>query len=110
MAKRNDYRSAEAAAYRRLYKLAAWRARRLDQLTREPLCLYCMAAGIVEPATIADHAIPHRGDLDLFWHGELASLCKLHHDSTKQREEKGGYDTIADLDGYPIDPRHPANR
>lgn len=105
-----DYRSAEAVEYRKLYKSAAWRARRTQQLGAEPLCAYCLAAGLTTAATIADHIIPHRGDLDLFWHGDLQSLCKPHHDGAKQREEKGGWDSRADMDGYPIDPNHPANR
>jgi 5-methylcytosine-specific restriction protein A len=110
LAKRTDYRSDEAVIYRRLYKLAGWKRRRLDQLTRDPLCSYCLAAGITTAATIADHVIPHRGDLDLFWYGSLQSLCKLHHDSTKAREENGGWDSMTDADGYPVDPKHPANR
>lgn len=110
MAKRIDYRSAEAAAYRRLYNLAGWKKRRVEQLTRDPLCGYCLAAGMTTEATIADHVIPHRGDPDLFWFGELQSLCKLHHDSTKAREESGGWDSMADLSGYPVDPAHPANK
>lgn len=110
MARRSDYRSAEAAEYRKLYKTAAWRARRTHQLGAESLCAFCLAAGLTSPATIADHIVPHRGDPDLFWFGDLQSLCKTHHDSTKQREEKGGWDSMADLSGYPIDPNHPANR
>lgn len=105
-----DYRSAEAVEYRKLYKNAAWRARRMHQLSAEPLCAFCRSAGLTTAATIADHIVPHRGDPDLFWRGDLQSLCKLHHDSAKQREEKGGWDSMADLDGYPLDPNHPANR
>lgn len=109
MARRTDDRSGEARAYRRLYNLAGWKRRRLDQLARDPLCAFCLAMGSTTPATIADHIEPHRGDLDLFWFGDLQSLCQTHHSSTKQREEKGGWDSMADTDGYPVDPRHPAN-
>lgn len=103
------YRSKEATAYRRLYSLAKWKRRRLDQLTREPLCRWCEAAGLITPATIADHVVPHRGDLDLFWNGELQSMCAVCHDAGKSRQERGGYDSACDLDGYPIDPGHPSN-
>lgn len=82
----------------------------MHQLEIEPLCAFCLTVGLTTAATIADHIVPHRGDLDLFWHGDIQSLCKQHHDSTKQREEKGGWDSMADLNGYPLDPNHPANR
>ena len=37
--------------------------------------------------TIADHVEPHKGDQQKFFFGELQSLCKLHHESAKKREE-----------------------
>ena len=61
-------------------------------------------------ANVADHIVPHRGNLDLFWEGELQSLCEPCHAITKQRRETVGYDCAAGLDGYPLDPHHPANR
>ena len=44
---RDDRRSPKAAAYRRLYKLAAWRRAREAQLHRQPLCELCLERGIV---------------------------------------------------------------
>lgn len=110
MAKRRDHRSAEAKAYRSLYDRSAWKKRRLAQLNAEPFCAFCAAQGRTTAATVADHVIPHRGDLDLFWFGELQSLCEPCHSVGKQRIESFGYDSAAGLDGYPIDPNHPANR
>jgi 5-methylcytosine-specific restriction protein A len=53
-------------------------------------------------ATIVDHARPHRGDLGLFFGPEnLVSLCKPHHDTTKQRQEHGRRTTIIDVEGWP---------
>ena len=53
-------------------------------------------------ATIVDRARPHRGDLRLFFDPEnLVSLCKPHHDATKQRQERGRRTTIIDPDGWP---------
>jgi hypothetical protein len=99
-----DYRSPEAALYRKWYKSAQWRARRLEQLSREPLCRYCQAQGVVTAASVADHVIEHRGDRDLFFFGELQSLCQSHHSSTAQRiERNGGPLIIHDKDGYPIE-------
>lgn len=103
----HDHRSAEAKAYRKLYDTKAWKQRRLYQLGLEPLCRFCMVIGNVTPATVADHMVPHRGDPDLFFNGELQSLCSSCHSSAKQREENGSYSGAADLDGYPLDPRHP---
>ena len=82
-----DRQRRETQPFRRWYNLALWQRRRAHQLASEPLCRMCAAAGKVTPATIADHVIPHRGDWTLFAGGELQSLCKFHHDSTKQAAE-----------------------
>lgn len=103
-------RSKEADAYRRWYSTKAWKVRRRLQLDDYPACAFCEAMGIVKSAAVADHVIPHRGDYDLFFNGPLQSLCKTHHDSAKQSEERTGYSSACDLDGYPIDARHPSNR
>jgi hypothetical protein len=70
----------------------------------------CEAAGVLTPATVADHVEPHRGDMEKFWSGELQSLCEHHHNSVKQAEERNGYSPQIGADGWPLDPRHPANR
>lgn len=67
-----------------------WKQRRLQQLQHQPLCVMCLAIGRATAATVADHVVPHKGDYELFWHGELQSLCKFHHDKTKQRIERKG--------------------
>ncbi|TIN83131.1 MAG: HNH endonuclease [Mesorhizobium sp.] len=84
------------------YKLAAWKRRREAQLSAEPLCRMCLDAEIVEPATVADHVTPHRGDAHLFWYGELQSLCATHHSSDKQREEHGRTVVRYGADGWPV--------
>jgi 5-methylcytosine-specific restriction protein A len=93
-----------------LYKTARWDRRRRHQLSREPLCKYCLAAGRTEMATVVDHVVPHRGDPELFWNSELQSLCESHHNSSKQSEELRGYAAQVGMDGVPVDPRHPVNR
>ena len=35
---------------------------RAAYLARHPLCVPCEAAGRLEPATVVDHVVPHRGD------------------------------------------------
>jgi 5-methylcytosine-specific restriction enzyme A len=76
---------------RRLYKTAAWQRLRIDQLTRQPLCILCIEADpdAVEPATVCDHVEPHRGDVERFWAGPFQSLCATCHSGLKQREEQG---------------------
>ncbi len=75
---------------RKWYKRAAWKGpkgRRLMQLKAEPLCRLCPDWS-KQPATIADHIMPHREDHALFWFGQLQSLCKSCHDIKKQRIER----------------------
>jgi 5-methylcytosine-specific restriction protein A len=92
------------------YGLARWKRLRLRQLSQHPLCAFCLAAGVIEPATICDHVEPHRGDEKMFWAGPFQSLCKPHHDATKRRAETKGYLPDVDVNGWPVDPLHPANR
>ncbi len=86
------------------YGTARWKARRAEQLNREPLCCMCMEMGKVAAASIADHKLRHNGDAELFWFGELQSLCKHCHDSHKQSEERTGKrKRVTGPDGWPID-------
>lgn len=83
--------------------------RRAHHLREFPLCTMCLAKGIPEVATIADHVTPHEGNPDSFYFGSLQSLCKPCHDGRKKREELHGYQSDVGLDGWPTDPRHPSN-
>ena len=74
--------------WRVLYKTARWVTIRLAQLFDEPLCRMCAADGRVTIATVCDHVEPHRGDVERFFAGPFQSLCKLCHDSRKQRAER----------------------
>jgi 5-methylcytosine-specific restriction enzyme A len=86
----------------KLYNTKTWRAMRLQQLQSQPLCAYCASLGIVTAATVADHVIPHRGNLALFYDaGNLQSLCKPCHDSVKAREENTGEPLGCDISGMP---------
>jgi len=62
---------------------------------------YRLGVGRINAATIADHIEPHKGDQQKFFFGELQSLCKLHHESAKKREEASGYSTQIGTDGCP---------
>jgi 5-methylcytosine-specific restriction enzyme A len=92
------------------YRSAHWQARKRQQLQRHPLCVMCLSQGRVEVATVVDHVVPHRGDRELFYNGAVQSLCKPHHDKTKQQIETIGYCKDIGIDGWPVDPNHPANR
>lgn len=100
--RRPDSRSAEAAAYRRLYKTARWQRIREAQLALQPLCERCLAMDVVEEATVVHHAVPHRGDEAAFWAGPFESLCKPHHDSEGQREDLGQTIVRFGADGWPV--------
>ena len=94
-------------AWKHLYNTALWKALRLQQLTKQPLCGYCEQQGRVTQANIVDHIKPHKGDEILFYNpSNLQSMCKQHHDSTKAREENKGVTLGGDAQGIPLDPHH----
>ena len=66
-----------------------WQKARITFLLNHPLCRKCQAEGRTVEATVVDHIIPHRGDQKLFWDtSNWQGLCKTHHDSDKQAEER----------------------
>lgn len=77
-------------AYKAWYKTARWQRLRASHLADNPLCVMCWNEGRTTIATICDHEKPHRGDETKFWAGPFQSLCASHHNSDKQRIEKGG--------------------
>ena len=93
-----------------LYGRTQWQRLRKHQLAIEPLCRFCKQLGKIEPATVVDHVVPHRGDVNAFFLGELQSLCAYCHDKFKQQQECRGFMSGAGLDGMPLDPNHPAYR
>lgn len=93
--------------YRDWYRCKRWRDRRALQLRQHPLCKMCEAEGRLEPATVVDHVVPHRGDRQLFFYGEVQSLCATCHDGAKRMVEERGYDTAIGADGFPKDRNHP---
>jgi 5-methylcytosine-specific restriction protein A len=67
----------------------------------------CREAGRIEAATVVDHKQPHKGKPELFWdRHNLQSLCKAHHDVSKQRDENRGFIGGATVAGLPLDPSH----
>jgi 5-methylcytosine-specific restriction endonuclease McrA len=80
------------------------------QLAAAPYCALCWQKGLVVPAQVADHVVPHRGDARKFWFGRLQSLCEPCHNGIKTPTERLGYSKEIGLDGWPTDPNHPAYR
>jgi 5-methylcytosine-specific restriction endonuclease McrA len=90
---------------------AAWQKYRAGYLRSHPYCAQCAKQGKRSIASVVDHVSPHRGDQDKFWDkANHQALCKLCHDSYKQRLEKSGRVVGCDVTGRPIDPNHHWNR
>ncbi|MGZ4123428.1 MAG: HNH endonuclease, partial [Tumebacillaceae bacterium] len=70
-----------------LYSNRLWRKRSLHQRHLHPLCQMCEAKGVTTAGTLADHKIPHHGNEQLFFFGELITLCDACHSSTKRQLE-----------------------
>jgi 5-methylcytosine-specific restriction endonuclease McrA len=92
------------------YDKKRWKRRAKLQLTLEPLCAGCARHGVVAPATIADHIVPHRGNEQAFWFGKLQSLCAPCHSGEKAEVERRGFSCTIGPDGYPTDGNHPFYR
>jgi hypothetical protein len=108
--KRRNPHAPSPRGWRDWYQLEAWRRRRRLQLQAEPLCRMCLEHGITKPATIADHIRKHGGEFTRFMTDPLQSLCGHCHNSHKRKIELRGYSDEIGVDGWPVDPRHPANR
>lgn len=100
----------QTGRWHHLYNTRRWQRRAKLQLTEFPLCAMCLARKVTTPATVADHITPHHGDPQLFYFGELQSLCAHCHSSRKKQLESYGYQLDVGPDGWPIDPNHPANK
>lgn len=102
-----SWRSGKTSSTARGYGYA-WQRLRAEHLAKHPHCVYCLreigmvgwspadvvlacaARAISEPlGTIGDHITAHRGDRRLQLDPtNIQTLCKPHHDSAKQREER----------------------
>ena len=100
----------QTGRWHHLYNTRRWQRRAKLQIREFPLCSMCLVRNVVTPATVADHITPHHGDHQLFYFGELQSLCQHCHSSRKKQLETYGYQRDVGIDGWPIDPNHPANR
>jgi 5-methylcytosine-specific restriction endonuclease McrA len=98
-----------------------WKLARADFLRRNPYCAFCSTPERGVAAVLVDHIKAHKlgdaklsGDPErvaqawkLFWdRTNWQPLCKLCHDSTKQRMEKSGRVLGCSAGGRPLDPGH----
>jgi len=93
-----------------------WDKARRAFLARNPLCAMCQANNFINPATVVDHIVPHRlrfaktteevtAAQKRFWDEyNWQPLCVQHHNTTKQRMEKGNKGYGCDENGMPSDP------
>jgi 5-methylcytosine-specific restriction enzyme A len=100
----------EQTQHQHLYNTRRWKNLRRHQRKIEPLCRFCKQRGINTPGEHVDHIIPHNGDVNLFFLGELQTLCADCHNRIKRMAELHGFRPDVGLDGWPVDPNHPANR
>jgi len=68
---------------------AEWDKKASAYLEAHPVCVGCRGIGLVVPATVVDHIIPHKGDRRLFWDSNnWQGLCTWHHNSIKPELER----------------------
>jgi 5-methylcytosine-specific restriction protein A len=102
---------AQTLHWSRWYGLQLWFTIRDHQLAKEPLCAFCLKAGQVTPATVADHIEPHGGDWNKFRTSALQSLCGPCHEEKHGRlSPTSRLSKEVDDNGYPVDPAHPFNK
>lgn len=74
--------------YKHLYKTKHWQQLRQQVLNHQPLCVACLKAKRITPATVVDHIKPHKGDEKLFYDmNNLQPLCKSCHDRKTAKED-----------------------
>lgn len=80
----NCYDTNRGSAAQRGYG-ARWRKARAYYLFQNPICVRCG-----DIATVVDHIVPHKGDMNLFWNlNNWQPLCKTCHDRKTVKEDGG---------------------
>ena len=74
---------------------AEWKKQRDEFLIKNPLCVECRKKDYINPATVVDHIIPHKGDKDLFWDQKnWQPLCETHHNIKTATEDRGSWSPV----------------
>lgn len=97
-----------------------WRTERAMFLRVHRHCVHHLEMGAYVSATVVDHIVPHKGDMQLFWdRNNWQALCASCHNSKTATMDGGGYNkdvrTNAVMkgvkeNGEPADPNHHWNR
>jgi hypothetical protein len=74
-----------------LYKKAQWQKRRAIELSKQPLCVACLAKGKVTAGDSVDHIFPHRRDAQRFIKNRYQVLCRACHTAKTVLEKQGKY-------------------
>lgn len=102
--------------YRWVYKDRRWEPLRQAVFARDnhtcKMCgVLCYGRGQSPRAPVCDHIVDVKTDkAKAFDPANLRTLCKTCHDGERRRIDATGYSSAVGEDGYPLDPRHPANR
>ena len=73
--------------HHKLYNNARWRKASKLHRSRQPLCVECEKQGRIKAASLVDHIVPHKGDVELFWdESNWQSLCWKCHGYKSQKE------------------------
>lgn len=73
----------ESSQWHSMYESERWRTLRKEFLSKYPKCFVCGAK-----ATIADHIVPHRGNVELFYNeSNLQPMCWSCHSKKTQAEK-----------------------
>jgi 5-methylcytosine-specific restriction enzyme A len=77
-------------------------------LNANPLCVCCLANGIVEPASMVDHVVPHKGNMNVFWNSiDWQSLCDWCHKAIKASVEYSWINGKAGQASLRLNRKHP---
>jgi len=111
---KRDWRSPEAAEYRKLYNTRIWRKLRDRTLLRDGYrcqrkgCGVMLTRGRSHPrSAVVHHVDAHKGNRELFYDiNNLQAVCWQCHSTVIQSEEFYGYSKEVGNDGWPVDLRH----
>ena len=88
-------RTEAARANLKFYKSKAWQDRRAIELSRQPLCVACLAQGRVRMGGSIDHIFPHWRDEKRFLRNLFQNLCAACHHQKTREEMQGRFHDYA---------------
>lgn len=86
---------------REVYNSTRWRKLREEVLYENPFCVRCEEMGILEPATVCDHALPIEQGGAIWDRNNLQGLCESCHNSKSGKEAHNKYTKVTVITGAP---------